>query len=223
MAAVAPLAGVLLWGWSAREIVLLYWWENVLIGFWQLLKMLTVGAWQAREGGCAVWPATLFVMAFFAVHYGGFCGGHGLFVLELTGRGEGGSVLSTFQPNMMLGPLVFVQLFALVLQNAWLALPAASFWSVASLFAMRGLAFVQDFVLTGEFKKVEVQKLMMEPYKNVIALHVAIIFGAGLTMAFEGAWPLLALIVLGKLVMDVGQIRKEGLAQDHEPGESSRS
>ena len=62
------------------------------------------------------------------------------------------------------------------------------------------------FVATGEWKRVKPGKLMVEPYRHIFVLHIAIVLGAGLVMAFEGAWPLLALIVLGKLVADLFQI-----------------
>jgi hypothetical protein len=205
-AAVAPLLGVFFWGWSAREVVMIYWFENLIIGFWQLMKMLAAGGWKVKLGGVFVLPGVLFTMVFFAIHYGGFCAGHGMFVMQLTGDQadfEMGNL------NFALGPLLFLQMAYHVVTQVWQSLPEATLWSVASLFAMRGLGFFQDFIMSGKWKEAEVQKLMFEPYKNIITLHVAIVFGAGLVMTFEGAWPLLAIIVLGKLVMDFVTLRKQ--------------
>jgi hypothetical protein len=39
-----PLVGVVFFGWSGFNIVFLYWSENVIIGFFNVLKMLTAGA-----------------------------------------------------------------------------------------------------------------------------------------------------------------------------------
>jgi hypothetical protein len=39
-----PLVGVVFFGWSAFNIIFLYWSENVIIGFFNVLKMLTAGA-----------------------------------------------------------------------------------------------------------------------------------------------------------------------------------
>ena len=36
---VLPIVGVLLWGWDAGALVFLYWTENVVIGFYNILKM----------------------------------------------------------------------------------------------------------------------------------------------------------------------------------------
>ncbi|MDQ8191742.1 DUF6498-containing protein [Roseibacillus persicicus] len=215
-AAVAPLLGVFFWGWNAREVVLLYWIENIIIGFWQLMKMGAVGVGKVKDVGWFFVPGMLFTMAFFTIHYGGFCAGHGVFVLEMTNSGVAGSGAEGIDMKGLkfyLGPLLFVQLLFMVVGQAWAALPVASIWSVAAIFAMRGLGFVQDFILTGDWKRAEFQKLMFEPYKNIIALHVAIVFGAGLTLAFKGAWPVLAIIVVGKLVMDFTQIRKQEIEQ----------
>lgn len=208
----APLLGVFFWGWNAREVVLIYWFENLVIGFWQLMKMAAVGGLKMKMGGPFAAPGVIFTMLFFAMHYGGFCAGHGVFVLELTDAGETGGameVLDMKNLKVFLGPLVFLQMLYLVALQAWESLPVASLWSVASLFAMRGLGFFQDFIFSGKWKEAQVQKLMFEPYKNIIALHIAIVFGAGLAMAFEGAWPVLALIVVGKLVMDFVSLRKQ--------------
>ena len=211
-AAVAPLIGVFFWGWDARQVVLIYWFENLVIGFWQLMKMAAVGGLKMKMGGPFAVPGVLFPMLFFAIHYGGFCAGHGVFLLELTNSGQAEGAMEIVDKEnlkVFLGPLVFLQMLYAVAWQAWAALPMASLWSVGSLFAMRGLGFFQDFIFSGRWKEVEVKKLMFEPYKNIIALHIAIVFGAGLATAFKGAWPVLALIVIGKLVMDFVSLRKQ--------------
>ena len=176
------------------------------------MKMTVVGGLKMKMGGPFAAPGVLFTMLFFALHYGGFCAGHGVFLLELTssGKTEGGlEIVDMDNLKAFLGPLVFLQMLYLVAVQAWEALPVASLWSVVSLFAMRGLGFFQDFIFSGKWKETDVKKLMFEPYKNIIALHIAIVFGAGLAMAFKGAWPVLALIVVGKLVMDFMNLRKQ--------------
>ena len=211
-AAVAPLLGVFLWGWDARQVVLIYWFENLVIGFWQLMKMAAVGGLKMKMGGPFAAPGVLFTMLFFALHYGAFCAGHGVFLLEMTNAGKAESAMEIVDMDnlkVFLGPLVFLQMLYRVALQAWDSLPVASLWSVGSLFAMRGLGFFQDFIFSGKWKDAEVKTLMFEPYKNIIALHIAIVFGAGLAMAFEGAWPVLALIVVGKLVMDFRTLRKQ--------------
>jgi hypothetical protein len=73
-----PLFGVLFLGWDAFYIVLLYWTENLVVGFYNVLKMVFAAVPHpiAHLG-------KLFLIPFFIVHYGGFTAVHGFFVLAL--------------------------------------------------------------------------------------------------------------------------------------------
>jgi hypothetical protein len=62
-----PLFGFLFLGWGAFYIVLLYWAENVVIGFYNVLKMAF-----ATASHPAAYVGKLFLIPFFVVHYGGF-------------------------------------------------------------------------------------------------------------------------------------------------------
>ena len=73
IANVIPLIGALGWGWGLRSVMLLYWAENVIVGFWALARMLTVGGVLAVPIG-----------VFFCVHFGLFMFVHLMFVLGLT-------------------------------------------------------------------------------------------------------------------------------------------
>lgn len=80
-----PVAGVLFFDWSASLLVFMYWVENVVIGFYHVLRMLITtgyGTVSAGSPGQAVFPLLLglFVTVFFTIHYGGFTAGHGVFV-----------------------------------------------------------------------------------------------------------------------------------------------
>jgi hypothetical protein len=81
-----PLYGVLFLGWEVFLIILLFWLENVMIGAFNVLRMLVAAP---RDG--ASWAKKVFLVPFFCVHYGGFCAGHGVFVVAFFGgllRGE---------------------------------------------------------------------------------------------------------------------------------------
>ena len=67
-----PLLGVLLYDWNIGEIMLLFWAESAIVGFFNLLKMWWVGRW-----------AVLFMGPFFVGHFGGFMVGHLLFIYAL--------------------------------------------------------------------------------------------------------------------------------------------
>ncbi len=78
-----PVIGTIVFGWSALSLILIYWIENLIIGAINALKMLIAG-------GTAGWVgllASLFLTAFFAVHYGFFCYAHGTMIWGLFGNG----------------------------------------------------------------------------------------------------------------------------------------
>ena len=67
-----PLVGVLYFDWDVAGLMVLYWSENLVLGFYTLAKMLII----SPLGG-------LGLGTFFCIHYGGFCAGHGLFIITL--------------------------------------------------------------------------------------------------------------------------------------------
>lgn len=70
-----PLVGVALFGWSLWMVMCLYWLENAVIGAYAWLRILLAGGGDDTAG------ARLGTATFFAVHYGGFWLGHGVFLL----------------------------------------------------------------------------------------------------------------------------------------------
>lgn len=70
-----PLVGVLLLGWDWREVLVLYWLENVSLGAAMLVRMIRAAR---GDGGSPIFPAL-----FFAVHYGIFTLVHGVFVFAI--------------------------------------------------------------------------------------------------------------------------------------------
>src|SRR5688572_28095383 len=75
-----PLAGVLFLDWSVFATLLVFWVENVIVGAFNVLRMLVA---QPQIG--AMWAAKLFMIPFFTFHYGMFVTVHGVFVLALFG------------------------------------------------------------------------------------------------------------------------------------------
>jgi hypothetical protein len=76
--------GVLALGWPVFTVMALFWFENVVIGGFNVLKMLTTGV----RGGPGGVVGALATAAFFTVHYGLFTVVHGVFVVMLFGLPE---------------------------------------------------------------------------------------------------------------------------------------
>ncbi|MEM9599845.1 MAG: DUF6498-containing protein [Pseudomonadota bacterium] len=75
-----PLIGVTLFGWDVGFLMLLYWLETIVIGVFNIPKLITsIG----ERGTTPLWASmagNLFLTAFFCVHYGGFNFGHYMFL-----------------------------------------------------------------------------------------------------------------------------------------------
>lgn len=74
-----PLIGVLALDWDLYGVMVLYWAENSIIGFYNVLKLLRIGKGRAAP-----------LAAFFCVHYGMFMFVHFVFVKRLFGPDEWG-------------------------------------------------------------------------------------------------------------------------------------
>jgi hypothetical protein len=75
-----PLFGVMWYGWSIFSLMFLYWSENVVIGFFTVLKMFF-----SKGGSVSGTSPELkaFFIPFFVVHFGLFTLVHGIFVIIL--------------------------------------------------------------------------------------------------------------------------------------------
>lgn len=189
-----PLVGVVFWGWDVGAIVVLYWSENLILGAFTILKMIV----KSPVGG-------FFQSLFFSLHYGGFCAVHGLFLLNLMlGIDD-----DPMAESSSFGPLVFFDLLfgvvRLVLDNA----PSQWLWVFLGLTLSHGISLVFNYFGAGEHRRVSLGDLMSAPYKRIVILHIAIIFGGLGIQALGEPVALLLVLVLLKVVMDVVLHRRE--------------
>lgn len=170
---VLPVLGVLVWGWDAFALLFLYWIENVAIGVRTEAQLIAAGAAQRQ-------PEVLFIAPFFALHYGLFCFGHGVFVAMLFG---GRDVESS---PFALGAIAVELAHANV--NFALALAGVVLWQIGE-FAL--------FAARGDIQRTPPRDLMGAPYPRIIVLHVTIIL-SGFALMWIGA-PKVAVVLLALL------------------------
>ena len=181
LANLVPVAGAAFLGWRLSDVMVLYWAESAVVGFWNLAKMLVIGRWLG-----------LFAGLFFLGHFGGFMAVHFLFIytIFIEGVAAGGSVGS--------GDLAQVgQMFL----RLWPALLA--------LFASHGLSFWLNFMGRREYRGKTVNRQMSEPYRRIVFMHLVLIFGGGLAMVLGDTTPVLLIVIALKVVFDVRAHRKE--------------
>lgn len=155
----AGLIGVLAFGWPAGNVLALFWIENLILGFWSLIRVAT--ARGTRDGGTRITVkgsgalnSRAGTALFFCFHYGIFCLVHGVFTLVVAFR-------IGFEPSVL-----------------WLAVPAL-------LIMVRYAAETVTtwFGARGQRDRLSPQGAMTLPYPRIIVLHVALIVSFGLTIA----------------------------------------
>ena len=180
IANLVPVAGTIFLGWKLSDVMVLYWAESAVIGFFNLCKIVLIGRWMALLAG-----------PFFLGHFGGFMAIHFLFIYTLFVKGLQGMDASG-------GDLADVaQLFV----NLWPAL--------AVLFISHGYSFFSNFLGRGEYRKRTVKDQMSEPYSRIIFMQMVLIFGGGLTMVLGQAEPVLIAVIGLKIYFDVKAHIKE--------------
>ncbi len=177
-----PVFGVLFLGWDMASVMVLFWAESGIIGFYNVLKLIVVCKWGA-----------LFVAPFFVGHYGGFMAGHLLFIYEMfikrmhvSGREE--QVWAAL--GHIFGPV-------------WPAL--------IGLFVSHGISFFVNFIGHKEYEKANWQQLMRDPYQRIIVMHLTLILGGFLMMLLRAPATALVLLVVLKTIADVYAHRMERL------------
>lgn len=94
-----PLVGVLWFGWSVFEVLILYWFENVAIGITHAARMEISTRTNKVPNGRST-------TTFFILHYGLFTLVHGVFVIVFFGVVGGG--LAEFIVRGFLGPVIAI-------------------------------------------------------------------------------------------------------------------
>ena len=186
-----PLALVLAGKASVGGLVILYWAENVVIGFYALLRMAAAQREMMLE--------KIGAMAFFCLHYGIFCLSHGTVVMLIFG--DASKVSS--QREGVSPFLSLVQNLAAAAHAAGLFSPAGLLLPLLALFASHGVSFAQNYLLNGRYRSVGAAASFWRPYPRMILLHIMIFAGAYFIERHGATLPMLAGLVSGKTLIDL--------------------
>jgi len=227
-----PLLGVLLWGWSTFSVVVLYWLENLMVGFINILKMIVCNPDPKQvdlsktfrqqlekrrqhpmspEDELKIEAATQYLDG-----KGGQLGvmNHAskLFIIPFF----------TFHYGMFCfvhGAFVFLLLgnegrsgfgsgpgpnLDNLPEMIRTGVDGGTLWAALALLGSHLFSFFVNYLGKGEYRRTAAPLLMFAPYGRIVVLHVAILFGAFVIMWLGSPVVLLVLLIAGKTCLDLG-------------------
>ena len=232
-----PLLGVLFWGWDLFILMMLYWLETAIIGFWHILRMAILLRWLS-----------ILLVPFFVVHFGMFMGVHFVFLRAFFGKAWSGQIhgASDFIRVILVPTGLWIPALALFISHGFsfymnflrdyvqvqAAAPETPSAPGGSTFQSGSVRITTSGPEPAWVKGLKValgdpaarkagqlpnsprlpntsQDLMAAPYKRVMVMHFTIILGGMLSMILHDTRAAFFLLVALKTSVDLGaHIRK---------------
>lgn len=189
-----PLLGVVFWQWDTFLLLVLYWMETAIIGFWTLLLVALLP--HEVVGPTARQTSRWFLVPFFIVHSGIFMTVHFMFLWAM---------FSGPWPAHVSGPASFLQV-VVIETGLWVPLIA--------LFVARGVSLLfgafgrtllpawlvpdsaTDAAEPADDKPFSDKRLLDGFYTRIVVMHLAILFGAFIAVVFGNVGPLVLMVAL---------------------------
>jgi len=172
----------LAYNWNIIIVLWIYWSQSVIIGFVNVLRILSLKDFSTKGVKASWGPARattafkLQIAGFFAAHYGGFHLVYAFFLLIFTFTNKAGTAIG-------LQDFVYIGLLAAV------------------FFATHFFSFQ---VNKGRDKdKQNIGRVMMFPYARIIPMHLTIIFGGVFLAGGQGSASVMLLFMALKTAADI--------------------
>ncbi|MFA5856490.1 MAG: DUF6498-containing protein [Candidatus Pacearchaeota archaeon] len=153
-----PIYGVLFWNWNIFNILILYWLESGIIGFFTIFKiMLSNGDLNYKNDKPIKLNLTLkiflklILIPFFIIHYSIFMLVHLMFIYFISTLTK-----SPIQPFYLAMILLLYSIIFLI---------------------SHGLSFINNFIIKKEYEKISPNVAMASPYLRIIVMHLTILLG----------------------------------------------
>lgn len=182
-----PLFGVWFYGWDANRIFLFYCLETILIGIFNVFKMLTVIFW-----GKEVAPENkydypnffrIFMVIFFIFHYGFF-------------------VFIQTQIFFAISNVMESRSFGVSYEKVWHSLGAEGHLLLGLFASYYLLDFISNFINNGKYKTAVLEEQMFLPYVRIFVQQFVVIAG-GIFLMFK-ANSLFILVFIGiKIIFEI--------------------
>ncbi len=175
-----PIPGVLIMNWNLSDVMVLYWAESAVIGFWSVVKLAIIEKWTA-----------LFTIPFVIGGFGAFMSMHFSFLYYFFVRGIHAA-----------GPEPFVW-------DALLDLFIPLRPALASLFISHGVSFFTNYLGRREYLEMDRKRQMSDLYKRIFVMHLTVIIGGFATMLLRAPEAALLLLIAMKTAVDLRAHRKQ--------------
>lgn len=179
-----PVFGVAFLGWDGAQILILYWFENIIVGVLTVPRILSArGRPAATSSGPAAGPVGL--GCFFMFHYGMFCLGHGVFAFVLANG------MAASGPGAPAG--VWERTFG----------QSAFWWTVLAVAMVHLILHIRDWWVAGAWRLAEPMGEMFRPYGRIFVLHLTVLGGAWLMNALNAPAFAVLLLCFGKMALEL--------------------
>lgn len=168
IANIAALLAAVYFEWDVFQLMILYWLETAIIGFFSIVKMIHRGKLLAIP-----------LIVFFCFHFGMFMFVHFLFLISLFGDGSFNEPLSA---NLII--------YTLTSNAEFLLLP------FLALFGSHLFSFFYNYFGKREYEKRSIAYFFAYPYPRVVIMHITIIVGAFFVLQFGPVFGLILLATL---------------------------
>lgn len=205
-----PILGVLFFNWSAFSILIIYWFESLAIGLFNVPRILMAGMYT-KENTFTVLGliAALFFASFFTVHYGLFMGGHLVFLLGMGQYLHALNLNFTGEPAaMVLGMAGKLEGYLRATMENPVRFLMSELLSVVLLFGVAASNFFTTYVREREYLVKMPPEVMMEPYRRIIIMHVTIILGMFSVLLLDRQEGIMVVFILLKTGFDIYQINR---------------
>ncbi len=183
-----PLFGAIFLGWDLTTLLIIYWSENIAIGFWNIFKLLKAPRVNDKNNkyhisfedmtkeeidrvnnSSNLAGIKLSYTLFFMVHYGLFTFVHGFFIF------------TTFLQSTT---------------NFFTYLPGI-FFAFILIFLSHGFSYYTNYLGKREYEETSLTELMIKPYKRIFITHFVVILASiALQELNDTMLPALILIVI---------------------------
>lgn len=162
-----PVIGVWFFHWSAMEVFVIYCFETIIVGIYNVLRMAITGTivksdvWNTQGSYKTYMPAAFFII-FFIIHYGFFVAIQLSIFLPVSGaeKALGISGLKEF----------FTKFPGYLSVN--------SRWLLLAFVASYGFITVKDFILNGAYRRSSLSLLLFQPYSRIFIQQFTVIAGS---------------------------------------------